>query len=178
MNREVKDMEIERVGYNQLSAEALKQIEKGAFLTVKHKDEINTMTIGWGSISYIWGMPIFMVAVRYSRHTYRLIDRAKEFTVSIPLSNDLRKALGYCGTKSGRDVNKFEECNLTAVDGQKISTPIIGECELHYECQVVYQQAMEPATLDEGIKDKFYPTDDYHVLYFGKIVDSYVARSA
>lgn len=167
-------MAIERVQYHQLSAEALRQLEKGAFLTVKDKDEVNTMTIAWGSISYIWGMPIFMVAVRYSRHTYRLIDHAKEFTVSIPLRNDLRKALAYCGTKSGRDVNKFEECNLSLLDGQKVSTPIIGECELHYECKVVYQQAMEPATLDENIKDRFYATDDYHVLYFGKIVDAYV----
>lgn len=167
-------MAIERVQYHQLSAEALRQLEKGAFLTVKDKDEVNTMTIAWGSISYIWGMPIFMVAVRYSRHTYRLIDHAKEFTVSIPLRNDLRKALAYCGTKSGRDVNKFEECNLSLLDGQKVSTPILGECELHYECKVVYQQAMEPATLDENIKDRFYVTDDYHVLYFGKIVDAYV----
>src|SRR5690625_4439310 len=132
-------MGIERVRYNQLSTEALKQIEKGAFLTVKNKDEVNTMTIGWGSISYIWGMPIFMVAVRYSRHTYRLIDNEKEFTVSIPLNNDLKKELAYCGVQSGRDVNKFEECSLTMMDGQKISTPIIGECELHYECSVVYQ---------------------------------------
>lgn len=170
-------MSIERIRYNQYSEEALKQIEKGAFLTVKDKDELNTMTIRWGSISYIWNRPIFMVAIRYSRHTYNLIENAKEFTVSIPLKDKLEKELEYCGTKSGQEVNKFEECNLTPIEGQKISTPIIGECELHYECKVVYQQAMEPDTLDESIKRGKYPNEDYHVLYFGEIVDTYLLNN-
>lgn len=167
-------MSIKTIKFNEYSTEALEQLRKGAFLTVKDGDEVNTMTIGWGSISVVWNKPIFMVAVRYSRHTYNIIEKAKEFTVSIPLAKDLKKELAYCGTKSGRDVNKFEECNLTLLEGQKISTPVIEECELHYECKVVYQQAMEPATLDEGIKKRFYLDNDYHVLYFGEIVDSYL----
>lgn len=167
-------MSINKIKFNEYSTEALEQLRKGAFLTVKDENEVNTMTIGWGSISVVWNKPIFMVAVRYSRHTYNLIEKAKEFTVSIPLNNDLKKELAYCGSKSGRDVNKFEECNLTLLEGQKISTPVIEECELHYECKVVYQQAMEPATLDEGLKNRFYSNNDYHVLYFGEIVDSYL----
>lgn len=167
-------MKTKSIKFNDYSRETLEQLKKGAFLTVKDGDEVNTMTIAWGSLSVIWNKAIFMVAVRYSRHTYNIIERAKEFTVSIPLEKDLRKELAYCGTKSGRDVNKFEECNLSLMEGQKISTPIIKECELHYECKVVYQQAMEPATLDEGIKERFYLNNDYHVLYFGEIVDSYL----
>lgn len=167
-------MSIKRIKFNEYSSEGLEQLRKGAFLTLKDGDEVNTMTIGWGSISVIWNKPIFMVAVRYSRHTYDLIEKAKEFTVSIPLANDLKKELAYCGSKSGRNVNKFQECNLTLLDGQKILTPVIEECELHYECKVVYQQAMEPATLEEELKNRFYSNNDYHVLYFGEIVDSYL----
>lgn len=169
-------MEIKRIKFNEYSTEALEQLQKGAFLTVKNKDEVNTMTIAWGSISYIWNKPIFMVAVRYSRYTYNLIDNAKEFTVSIPLSKDFKKELAYCGTKSGRNVDKFKDCNLNLIDSQKISTPIISECDLHYECKVVYQQAMEPATLDEDIKNRSYSNNDYHVLYFGEILDSYLIK--
>ena len=167
-------MAIKRIKFNECSTAALEQLKKGAFLTVIDGDEVNTMTIGWGSISVIWNKPIFMVAVRYSRHTYNLIENAKEFTVSIPLDNDLKKELAYCGTESGRDVNKFEDCKLTLLEGQKILTPIIGECELHYECKVVYQQAMEPVTLDGDIKKKFYSSNDYHVFYYGEIVESYL----
>ncbi|MDR7869348.1 MAG: flavin reductase family protein [Tissierellaceae bacterium] len=167
-------MKIQNIKFNEYSTEALEQLKKGAFLTVQDGEQLNTMTIGWGSISYIWNKPIFMVAVRYSRHTYNLLENAKEFTVSIPLKNDLKKELAFCGTKSGRDVNKIEHCNLSIADGQKVSTPIISDCELHYECKVVYQQAMEPSTLDKDIRKRSYSTNDYHVLYFGEIVDAYL----
>lgn len=169
-------MEIKKINFEKYSLQILEQLKKGAFLTVKNGNEVNTMTIGWGSIGYIWNKPIFMVAVRYSRHTYKLIEKAKEFTVSIPLEKDLKNELVYCGTKSGRDINKFEQCNLTIIKGQKISTPIIGECELHYECRVIYQQAMEPSALDREIKNSIYPNNDYHVLYFGEILDTYLLK--
>lgn len=100
------------VNFNDYSKEALDQINKGAFLTVKSNDEINTMTIGWGNIGIIWSMPIFTVAVRYSRHTYDLLENTDEFTVSIPIEADMRKELTYCGTKSGKNVNKIKECSI------------------------------------------------------------------
>ncbi len=167
-------MSIQKVKFNEYSKEALEQIIKGAFLTVKDGEKVNTMTIGWGNIGIVWNKPIFMVAVRYSRYTYNLLEGSKEFTVSIPINKELKKELAYCGKYSGRDVDKFKECNLTMIEGQKVSAPIIGECELHYECKVAYQQAMEPATLAKDIKEKFYTNNDYHVLYFGEIVDSYL----
>lgn len=70
------------------------------------------MTIGWGGITFFWGKPIFIVPVRQSRYTFQLIDKAQEFTVSVPLEVDMRKALAYCGKNSGRDVNKYNEIGL------------------------------------------------------------------
>ncbi|WP_427340553.1 flavin reductase family protein [Caloranaerobacter sp. DY30410] len=162
------------IAYHKYSKEVLEQLPKGAFLTVKHKDKINTMTIGWGNIGFIWNKPIFTVAVRYSRYTYELLEKAKEFTISVPLNKDLKKELAFCGTKSGRDFDKFKECNLSCENGKVLSTPIVGDCELHYECKVVYQQAMEPALIDEHIKQKFYPNQNYHILYYGEIVACYI----
>jgi len=168
------NMSIERIKFNEYSKEALEQLIRGAFLTVKDGENVNTMTIGWGNIGFVWGKPIFMVAVRYSRYTYELMENSKEFTVSIPLKKNLKKELAYCGTYSGRDIDKIKECNLSILEGQKISTPIVGDCELHYECKVVYQQAMEPATLDKNIKRNRYSNNDYHILYFGEILDTYL----
>jgi len=160
--------------YNEYSKEMLEQLQKGAFLTVKNGDEINTMTIGWGTIGFIWNKPIFMVAVRYSRYTYEMLEKANEFTISVPLNIDMKKELAICGTKSKREMDKFKECNLTAEKGKVLDTPIIGECELHYECKVVYKQAMEPALVDQEIKKAKYPNHDYHILYYGEIVASYI----
>ena len=89
----------------------------GIFLNSKLGDEINSMTIAWGSVSNYWAMPIFIAPVRLSRHTHHMIDESGVFTVSIQAKGTLRKELGICGTKSGRDVNKFELCNFTAQKG-------------------------------------------------------------
>lgn len=162
------------VKYNEFANEAINQLGSGgAFLNTSNSGEKNTMTIGWGTIGVMWGKPIFMVAVRYSRHTYDLIVESNMFSVSIPLSNKLKKELGICGSKSGRDIDKFKECDFTIVKGAKTGTPLISECELHYECSVVYKQAMEPGMIDKAIDDKFYKNNDFHVIYYGEIIGCY-----
>jgi flavin reductase (DIM6/NTAB) family NADH-FMN oxidoreductase RutF len=162
------------IAYNEMSKEMLDQLQRGAFLTVKGGDELNTMTIGWGNIGVIWSKPIFTVMVRYSRYTYELLEKTDEFTVSIPLSKDMKKELGICGTKSKREIDKFKECNLTAEKGKVVDTPIIGECDLHYECRIVYKQAMEPSNIDKKIREVKYSDNDFHVIYYGEIVASYI----
>lgn len=165
---------MKEIKYNEYSTELMEQLPKGAFLTVKNGEEINTMTIGWGSLGVIWMKPIFTVLVRFSRYTYELMENANEFTVSVPLKNNLSKALAFCGTKSGREFDKFKECGLTLRPGEKVDTPVIEDCELHYECKVVYKQVMEPATLDKDIKKAKYSDNDFHVMFYGEVVSSYL----
>jgi len=147
---------------------------KGAFLTVKSGDKVNTMTISWGNIGFEWNRPIFMVLVRKSRYTYDLMEKSDNFTVSIPLSVDLKNALAICGSKSGRDIDKFKECNLTLEKSKAVDTPIIGDCKLHYECKIVYKQEMNPVLLSKDIVESSYKTGDYHTLYYGEIVETYM----
>jgi flavin reductase (DIM6/NTAB) family NADH-FMN oxidoreductase RutF len=153
--------------------EAMRQIRgDGAFLTVRAGQALNTMTIGWATIGVIWSRPIMMVAVRLSRHTFTLIEKAGDFTVSIP-STDMDEELTFCGTRSGRDCDKFKECNLPVAPGQKVSSPIIHVPGLHYECKIVYKSATDPAHLSPEYDQRVYPARDYHTLYFGEIVDCY-----
>lgn len=162
-----------KIYYNDLSKEMLEQLEKGAFLTVKNSDKVNTMTIGWGSIGYIWNKPIFTVLVRYSRFTHELLENTDEFTVSVPTKNNLSKALGICGTQSGRDLDKIQAADLTLQESISLETPIIKECDLHFECKIVHKQSMEPSLLNENIKNEKYADNDYHVIYYGEIIESY-----
>ncbi|MDP4144645.1 MAG: flavin reductase family protein [Bacillota bacterium] len=147
--------------------------KKGAFLTTKSGEITNTMTISWGNIGFEWSRPVFTAMVRKSRYTHEIIEKSNEFTVSIPLNEDAKKALAFCGTKSGREFDKFKECNLNLEDGKILSTPIIGNCELHYECKVVFKQEMDPALIDEEIKNSSYGDNNYHTIYFGEIVACY-----
>lgn len=155
------------------STEMLDQLKKGAFLTTKKNGKVNTMTIAWGGINFVWTKPVFVVYVRYTRDTYEMLKDNDEFTVSVPLSSDLRKELMYCGTKSGRDTDKIKDCNLTLVKGRKLETPIIKECDLHYECKIIYKQAMEPNTLINEVKSRHYNNNNFHMIYYGEIVDVY-----
>jgi flavin reductase (DIM6/NTAB) family NADH-FMN oxidoreductase RutF len=158
--------------WNERSAEALELLSKGAFLTTAHDGKVNTMTIGWGSVGFVWRKPVFTVMVRPSRHTYNLIENSDEFTVSIPLQN-MQKALALCGTKSGRDLNKFEAAGITTAPGQKVAVPIIDCAGIHYECKILYKQAMIPGNADAGVKASCYADGDYHVMYYGEIVAVY-----
>ncbi len=156
----------------ELGMEKLHKI--GAFLTVKEGDRVNTMTISWGNIGFEWRRPIFTALVRKSRYTFDLIEKAESFTVSVPVNNNLKKELGFCGSKSGRDFDKFKECNLELVPSKAVETPIIGgEDMIHYECKIVYKQAMDPSLLDKKIQEECYGDDDYHTLYYGEIVECY-----
>ena len=163
--------------YNENIEKVLNQLSKGAFLTVSDGINTNTMTIGWSNIGIIWNKPVIMVMVRKSRHTYSIIKNAKDFTVSLPINVDLQKALVYCGSYSGRDVDKIKESQLSVTKSIDIVSPIISQCDMHYECKIIHSQEMIPENLDINIKERFYINDDYHVLYFGEIVNSYTINA-
>lgn len=158
--------------YNEYAKEAVEILSKGAFLTTSQNGVNNTMTIAWGSIGYIWQRPVFMVMVRPSRHTYQMIEASGEFTVSLPLK-EMKEALAVCGSKSGRDCDKFTLAGLKTAKSRKLETPVIEGCGLHYECRVVFKQTMDPATLDPAITAQKYATGDLHTLYFGEILACY-----
>jgi len=163
---------MKNLNYMSIAEDAINKIKKGAFLTVKAADALNTMTIGWAAFGFIWQKPIMMVAVRYTRHTFGIIEKALDFTVTIP-SGDMSKATAFCGSKSGRDVDKFKMCNLETAKSQHVVSPIIKVPGIHLECKIVYKSAMSPVHLDKNYDKAMYPQKDYHTHYFGEIVACY-----
>ena len=97
------------------------------------------------------------------------LEASGEFTVSVPRT-DMTKALAVCGSKSGRDFDKFAAAGLEKLPGVKVGAPMVAGAGLHYECKVVFQQPMNPEPLDSALKDAFYGNGDFHTLYFGKIL--------
>jgi len=162
---------MKKVDYMVVADEAMAKIKKGVFLTVKAGDRLNTMTIGWATIGFCWQKPIFMIMVRNSRHTFSIIEDATDFTVSIP-ALDMKNAIMYCGTQSGRDVDKFKELGMEAKAAQQTYSPIIDLPGLHFECRIVHKSAMDPQFLVESYQH-FYPEKDYHTMYFGEILECY-----
>jgi flavin reductase (DIM6/NTAB) family NADH-FMN oxidoreductase RutF len=160
------------IDYMSVAEDSINKIKQGAFLTVKSGNALNTMTIGWATFGVVWRKPIMMVAVRFTRHTFGIIETAKDFTVTVP-AGDMGQEIAYCGSKSGRDVDKFKMCHLETTDGRHVASPIIKTRGRHYECKIIYKSAMDPAHFDKNCDSSLYPKKDYHTLYFGEILACY-----
>ncbi|KMQ50210.1 hypothetical protein CHISP_2881 [Chitinispirillum alkaliphilum] len=164
---------MQHVEFESVSERVIKQIKKGAFLTVQAGDDLNVMTIGWASLGYIWGRPTMTILVRKSRHSFGIIEKSSEFTVSVPSpSVDVSSQLDFCGSESGKDHDKLKESNLEIFPGSRVKTPIVNIPGIHFECKIVYKSAMDPSALIEAYKH-LYPMKDYHTIYYGEIVHSY-----
>ncbi|MHA2294206.1 MAG: flavin reductase family protein [Candidatus Hodarchaeales archaeon] len=64
------------------------------------------------------------------------MKKTQEFVINIPTSDQL-SIVETCGTKSGRDINKWKELSLTPIKAEKITTPLISECPINIECKVI-----------------------------------------
>ena len=157
-----------------------KAVPKGALLTTKAGNRVNTMTIGWGTLGIQWNRPIFIAYVRDSRYTKQLLEQSGEFTISVPMDSADGKILNYCGRNSGRDTDKIKDLRLTMIPGECVDVPAIAEFPLTLECRVIYQQALEPEKMPEDIVNRFYPvcdekdTRDFHIAYYGEIQAAYI----
>lgn len=97
-------------------------------------DEYNIITLSWlGTICT--NPPMCYISVRPERHSYEIIKRNMEFVINIT-THDLAFATDWCGVRSGKDFNKFEEMKLTAGKASVVQAPIIEESPLNIECRV------------------------------------------
>lgn len=159
----------------------MENIGNGILLTTQADGQVDTMTIGWGTIGIQWGKPMFIVFVRESRYTKQLLEKNGEFTVNVPLGQADKNILAVCGTKSGRDVDKISELGLTLEDGQTVSVPAIRELPLTLECKVIYKQDQDPCAIFPEYDARYYAKGtrnegDYHTAYYGEITAAYIVE--
>lgn len=94
----------------------------------------NIITVAWtGTICSDPAM--LYVSIRPERYSYHMIQETGQFVVNLT-TKDLAKAADYCGVRSGKDVDKWKEMNLTPGKAQKVCAPIIEESPVNIECQV------------------------------------------
>lgn len=166
----------------------LSVLPKGVLLTTKVNDKVNSMTIGWGTIGYDWSKPVFIAFVRKHRFTKKQLSENDEFTINIPLENNerVRKILGVCGTKSGRDIDKVKELDLHLEEGECVSVPAVKELPLTLECKVIYKQKQKFEKMTQENFERYYPQNvdgyntganqDTHVAYYGQILKAYIVE--
>lgn len=112
----------------------------------RSNNRTNAITIAWCGIAAS-NPPQISISVRASRHSYKLIEKEREFAINIP-SKDFVKSVDMCGIASGKDADKLRLASLTASPASKISAHIINECPVNIECRLSH-------TLDLGSHHMF-----------------------
>ena len=143
---------------------------KVALVTARKKDgSFNMCTIAWGSIGEIWSKEIVTVYVKPIRFTDSFLKEDDYFTVSF-MDDSLRDDVMYCGTHSGKDVDKIKNTNLK---------PIVLENGITFEgfrrvyvCKKIYQGQFKLDEFVDGqtVIDKYYKAEDPHNIYLGEIL--------
>lgn len=94
----------------------------------------NIITTAW--CGTVCSSPAMLyVSIRPERYSYDIIKETKEFVINL-VTKDLIYATDYCGVKSGRDVDKFKEMNLTPLQSVHVEAPGIDESPVNLECRV------------------------------------------
>jgi flavin reductase (DIM6/NTAB) family NADH-FMN oxidoreductase RutF len=147
--------------------ETNEQLRRGAFLMVNG----NPMTIGWGQFGIIWNKQTFSVYVRHSRYTHALLEHADTFTVSVPKTDTMKSELAFCGTKSGRDVNKISALNASLFPNRFGGQDGFAGCRYHIECRILLRTDLDEHLLeDDMLMSRFYLNGDTHTMLIGEIL--------
>lgn len=115
---------------------------------IDEHNKANIITLGM-YMPLSFNPPLVCIGVAPKRYSHDLIAKSGEFVVNIP-AIDLVKEMHFCGTKSGRDFDKFNEMNLTSIPAKMVKPPLIEECIGHLECKVVQSHVCGDHTLFVG----------------------------
>ncbi len=103
--------------------------------TVGKKDGgANIITIAWTGI-LCSNPPMVYIAVQPIRFSHSLLKESMNYAINIP-TQSLLQTVDFCGTVSGRDIDKFRETGLTPLPAAHIAAPLIKECPVNIECRV------------------------------------------
>lgn len=119
------------------------------------KDKPNIITIAWTGI-ICSDPPQLYISIRPTRYSYSIIKEEGVFGINLPKA-DMAEKVDICGTTSGKDVDKFSLCNFTILRGEVTGVPLIMECPINIECEVINM-------LEVGV----------HHTFIGKVVNIYV----
>ena len=138
--------------------------------------EVNTMTASWGCAGILWNKPVAICFIRPQRYTYAFTEDSDTLTLSFFPAGEYRETLRYCGTKSGRDGDKFAATGLT-VEKTVEGTPYVGEANLVLVCRKLYADDLKENRFIDPTLLKNYPTKDYHRFYICEITEVLVREN-
>ena len=165
--------EPEALNFWDYTSELLDRMRDGGVLctVVDSTGEQNLLTLGWGQIGpFHHGHPVFIVAVTPLRYSWHSLEETPEFVICVP-NDELRPAVNLCGTKSGRDLDKFRAAGLTPVPSVHVRPPSIRECPVNVECRIY--AAIAPPHMLLTPEHRQRPQEEQHTIYFAEVLGTY-----
>ena len=139
----------------------------------------NIVTVAWaGTVNST--PPMVSISLKKERFSYGIIKASGEFVVNL-VDEPRCHALDFCGVRSGRDLDKFAACGLTAMPALSMEhAPAIAECPAYLACKV--RQVIELGSHDMFIgqvtavqvrEDLFDPDGSLHLERAGLVAYSH-----
>lgn len=141
-------------------------------VTAGSLDSFNTMTASWGGMGHLWDKNVCFCFIRPTRYTWEFMEKSEVFTLSF-FDEKYRRVLEYCGSHSGRHVNKIGRTGLTPVKGSADDV-FFAEARLVIECRKIYYTDIDPSAFLARTLVDIYPEKDYHRMYIGEIAKTLV----
>ncbi|MBD3370886.1 flavin reductase family protein [Candidatus Fermentibacteria bacterium] len=136
-------------------------------VTAGETDGYNTMTASWGAMGELWSRKICVAFVRPQRYTYGFMNRMERFTLSF-FDEGHRDKLEFCGTHSGRDVDKAARTGLMPFPPTD-DTVAFRQARLIMVCKKIYTHDLDPDNFLEPDIEDCYPEKGYHRMYVGRL---------
>jgi flavin reductase (DIM6/NTAB) family NADH-FMN oxidoreductase RutF len=95
---------------------------------------VDVMPAGWAMVTS-GRPPMFAVSVGHGRYTHELVERGGEFVIAFP-SPGMGPAIDYCGSHSGRDVDKIAQTSLEVLPAAEVAPPLIKGAIANLECRL------------------------------------------
>lgn len=146
-------------------------------ITAGRPESFNTMTASWGGIGWLWNRPVAFVFIRPERYTNQFIEQNDSFTLSfLGFDAPERAIYGFCGTKSGRAVDKIKETGLKPVTTES-GNITFEQARLTLECRKLYVSDLKAeAFSDRTILEKWYGESqgNLHHVYVAEITAAWI----
>ena len=117
--------------------------------------------------------PTYPYSFQKVNNEYRLFREGRQHDnrhfMSVITEDKYRSVLNFCGSTSGKDVDKISKTGITPIKG--MIGIYFSEARLVLECKKIYYQDINPNYFLDLKIDKNYPNKDYHRMYVGEIVE-------
>ncbi len=162
-----------KIAANKIPGNIIKMLtDDWMLVTAGNTDKFNMMTANWGGLGSMFGKPVAFCFIDPTRHTFELMENNDTYTLTF-YSEAHREALNFCGSKSGKSVDKVAETGLTPIT-TGTGSKAFSEAWLVIECKKMISQTITPEAISDPEVKKAWSGKQLRKMFVGEIINVWV----